>query len=269
MAVEFAEGTVSRSGALYKGPPENIIINEALNGRHEATDLESLIADIEKNGQLIPVQLRKNDKGQPVLIAGHRRWLAISTLNKRRPDNQMEIVGTYRAVTESEGFLVTIAENRERKDVSPIDDAENMRILTQRFSKSPEEIAAIYFPHAKKDAELAEALRFVKQRLALIELAPEAAQAVRDGRLKITAAVALSKMSREQQKAKVAAGGKVKGKDVASAKPAKPEKPDFEALSKKLFTNDVIPDLTNEEVEFMSVARKPLLKIAKALGIVE
>ena len=104
--------------------------------------------------------------------------------------------------------------------------------------------------------------------MALIELAPEAAQAVRDGRIKITAAVALAKMSREQQKEKIAAGGKVKVADVAPTTP-KAEKPDFVALVKKILTHDVIADLNNEDVEFMSVPRKPLLKLARAANIVE
>ena len=124
-------------------------------------------------------------------------------------------------MTETEAFVAAIGENRFRKDVSPIDDAANIELLRRKFNKGDEEIGKIYFPEAITEDELKQALRFVKDRAALLELAPEASQAVRDGRIKITAAVALSKLSREQQRKKVAKTGKIKGKDIKAPKPAK------------------------------------------------
>ena len=222
MAVEFANDSTSRAGALYTDYPENIVIMPELNGRHEHTDVEDLAADIEKNGQLQAVKIRKNDQGQPVLVYGHRRYRAICLLNERNPGNLRKIRCEYTAATDAEAFGMAIRENRCRKDVSPIDDCANITTLRKLFSLTDEDIAAVYFPEAKTDAEKAEALRFVKQRAALVELAPEAAQAVREGRVKITAAVGLSKLTKDQQRTKVAGTGKVKVSDVAKA-PAQPK----------------------------------------------
>jgi ParB/RepB/Spo0J family partition protein len=219
MAVEFANDTTKRAGAEYRDWPENITIMPELNGRHEHTDIEGLAADIRANGQIQPVGIRKNDQGLPLLIYGHRRWRAITLLNERYPAERRYIKCTYTSATsDAEAFQMAIRENRCRKDVSPIDDCANMRTLENKFSYNHEDIAKVYFPEAVTESELAEALRYVKQRLALKELAPEAIEAVREGRAEITAAVGLAKMTKDQQREVVAKPGKIKVKDVVKPK---------------------------------------------------
>jgi ParB-like chromosome segregation protein Spo0J len=215
MAVTFT-GEIGRADAVYSAFPEEIVVIPELNGRHEHTDVEALASDIEANEQLQPVSCRKDDQGRPVLVYGHRRYRAICLLNERNPKSPRKIFFTYKKLTEGEAFVAAIGENRFRKDVSPIDDAANIEILRRKFGKTDEEIARIYFPEALPLDPAP--LKFVKDRAALIELAPEAAQAVRDGRMKLTAAVALSKLSREQQKKKVAKAGRIKGKDIKAPK---------------------------------------------------
>ena len=224
MAVKFANETTKRACALYSDWPENILIVPELNGRHEHTDVETLAADIAKNGQLVPVICRKSDQGLPVLVAGHRRYRAICLLNERNPEQPMRVKFEYAAVSEVEAFSMAIRENRNRKDVSPIDDCANIITLRKRFNSTDEDIAAVYFPEAKTDEEKAEALRYVKQRAFLIELAPEAADAVREGRVKLTAAVGLAKLTKDQQRETVARPGKVRVSDVAK-KPIREAKP--------------------------------------------
>ena len=220
MAVSFV-GEIGRAETTYSAYPEEIVVIPELNGRHEHTDVETLAADIEKNEQLQPVVCRKNDAGNPVLVFGHRRYRAICLLNERNPKSPRKVIFTYKKYSETEAFIAAIGENRFRKDVSPIDDAANIELLRRKFGKTDAEIARVYFPEAITEEELKQALRFVKDRAALIELAPEAAQAVRDGRIKLTSAVALSKLSRDLQKKKIAAKGKIKGKDIKTPKPAK------------------------------------------------
>ena len=214
-------GEIGRSSSQYAAYPEDILIDPELNGRHEHTSVEELAADIAANEQLQPVVCRKDEKGRPVLSFGHRRYRAICLLNERNPKNPRKILFVYKRMDAGEAFVAAIGENRFRKDVSPIDDAANIEILRRRFGKTDEDIAAIYFPEATTEEEAKAALRFVKDRSALIELAPEAAQAVRDGRIKVTAAKALSKLTREQQRIKVSKAGKIKGADVKTPKPAK------------------------------------------------
>ena len=286
MAVEFANDTMKRAGALYTDWPENIIIMPELNGRHEHTDIEALAADIAAHNQLQPVGIRKNDQGQPVLIYGHRRYRAVCLLNERNPEQRRKIFCTYTPVTDAEAFGMAIRENRCRKDVSPIDDCANIRTLENKFGYTYEDIAAVYFPEAKTEAEKVEALRFVKQRAALIELAPEAAQAVRDGRVKLTAAVGLAKLTKDQQRAKVSGNGHVKVSDVrashnhkngtqpktndpapaARTKPAPKSQaalcPEVMAALVDLMSDVALADLNDESLTRVSVDKELLLKLA-------
>jgi ParB-like chromosome segregation protein Spo0J len=282
MAVEFANDTTKRSGAVYRDWPENIIIMPELNGRHEHTDIEALAADIRAHEQLQPVGIRKNDQGQPVLVYGHRRWRAITLLNERYPEERRAIKCFYTdADSDAEAFQMAIRENRCRKDVSPVDDCANMRTLEKKFAYNHEDIAKVYFPEATNEAELAEALRYVKQRLALKELSPEAADAVREGRAEITAAVGLAKMTKDQQRELVAKPGKIKVKDVtkapskakAASKPAaqptapapaptKAKPTSFTKTLLSLLADVTAEDLNCEENEWLSVKRVKLLELA-------
>ena len=53
MAVSFSTD-MSRAESLYSDYPEGVQIEPLLNGRHENTDVESLAADIQANGNLSP-----------------------------------------------------------------------------------------------------------------------------------------------------------------------------------------------------------------------
>lgn len=264
MAVTFATDT-TRTDALYRVWPEDLVILPELSGRHENTDIEELAADIDKNGQDTPALIRKDDEGRPVLVAGHRRYRAICLLNERYPDNRRPLICRHKFLNDVEAFQATIRENRFRRDVSPIDDATNINILKSRFGLSDEDIAAIYFPEAKGGKMQADAVLFVKQRAALIELDPTAAQAVRDGRVKITAAIALSKLTKVQQRKKVETLGKLRVSDVKKVKgPINPK----ELLRKvNAILEDVVGGMLEDaELAYIEIDRKLLLDLATYVG---
>lgn len=265
MAVQWNSETMLRSGDLWGEYPEDIIVMPELNGRHDPTDIEALAADIEKNDQHTPVGLRKNDDGMPVLVYGHRRWEAVALLNKRNPTKKRKLVGTYLRVDENEAFIVAISENRFRKDVSPMDDCANINTLRNRFKLADPEIAKVYFPEAKSKEELAAALRFVTQRGSLIELAPEAATAVRQGTVKITAAVKLAKLSKNMQREKLRnQPSRVKAKDIKT----KPKKAGASILSlvKKALKELQLKALEDTEFAYIEVDRKAMLALYRAVN---
>jgi ParB-like chromosome segregation protein Spo0J len=273
MAVQWESDTMQRAGELWSEYPEVIHVEPDLNGRHENTDIDSLIADIEVNNQHTPCGFRKGEKGETILVYGHRRYRAVLAINKKRAakaEPPIKLLGTYLRLDDKGAFLRAISENRERKDVSPIDDAHNIGTLIERFQYSLEEIAKIYFPDIKSKEEIAEALHFVKQRHALLELAPEAAKAVREKRIKMTAAVELSKLSREAQRSLVNSQptGRIKVKAVKKANPKKNGKEakavDREAvlpLVKKLLKGVEEKQLNNDEYEWIEVKREVLLSL--------
>jgi ParB-like chromosome segregation protein Spo0J len=230
MAVVWTKGIEVTRGTVYSFDPVDIKVIATLNGRHELPDIEWLIEDMLKpageggiKGQIQPIIVR-SDGGAPTLIAGHSRWRAVFEINKRKlTPFPLRINAVYEKCNEEEGFILGISENRFRNATTELDDAHNIRIL-EKFGKTEEEIARIYFPHAKDDKALKSAIHWVKQRQSLLQLAPEAKKAVKEGRIKTTAAVAISKLSAEAQKAIVARPGSIKGSDLKPYSVPKPAK---------------------------------------------
>jgi ParB-like chromosome segregation protein Spo0J len=236
----FSTGTIHRTATMWSDLPENILLPPIeLSGRkhYDEADIASLAAEIFARGQDTPAKVRKNDSGKPILVYGRRRYLAVKYINEHLlapGDEKRELECTYeRDMTDEQALIAAIAENFKRKDVNDMDHAANIERLMKFSKKSVEYVAGIYFPEAKSGKEKADALRWVRERAGLIELAPEAAAAVRDGRAEITAAVELSKLPKDVQRkavaettSTVAGKARIKVKDVQKYKPAPvPRKP--------------------------------------------
>lgn len=221
MSVEFSR-TEFKRGSEYLIAPSEIEVNPDLNGRVDLPDIEWLIKDFKQRGQLQPILIRNNG-GRAALVAGHSRWRAGIAVIERRliPDFKLRCV--YFRGNEQDGFRANIAENRFRSATTALDDAHNIKLLTS-WGQTIAEIAELY-----RDSEA-----WVRARLKMTELTPEAQQAVKEGRLKPTAAAHLAKLSSEQQRKAVAGKGKVKGKDVATPKTPKAAPGNAEAKLKRL-----------------------------------
>jgi hypothetical protein len=212
MAVTFASDTIARTSTLVADYPENIILDPLLNGRYERDTPEvkaavlALAADIAAHGQHTPVKFRKNDAGKPVLVFGYCRWHAVNHLNKQlrakgaSEDQLFKVEGGYEKLDEQGALIAAIGENRFRIGTSPMDDCWNITLLATRWKKSDEDIALIYFPDAKGGDKKAAAVAWVKARAALAELADEAQDAVNKGEIKVTTAVKLAQVPKEEQK---------------------------------------------------------------------
>ncbi len=215
--------------ATYKGLPETIEVRPDLNGRHDKPDIEWLIADILQHGQMQTVGIW-DDGGQPVLAYGYSRWRAISEINKRKLTPKPLLINcTYIRTNEQGAFIRNISENRQRNPTTATDDAHNINKLIESYQMSPENVAKIYFPTAKTEGEIRDAVKWVSSRLELVKLAPEAQKALNDGRIDETAAQAIAKLKTAQQRELLKKDGKVTAKDAnavrAADKPAKPPKP--------------------------------------------
>lgn len=261
MAVQFI-AKHSRTSE-YRFYPEDITIKPELNGRYEKPDIERLITDILTHGQHTPVVIR-NDGGSPVLVAGFSRWRAISEINKRGlAAMKMQIRCTYVQCNEAEAFFLNISENRFRNEVTPLDDAHNIKRLINIYQMTDEQVAGVYFPTAKTEGEIKGARKFVKDRIALISLSAEAEAAVRSGRVKESAAVAIAKLSQAQQHEVLKKEGDIERKDLKPAKAPKPVTRDLELMRRVTAAlEDVAGMLADEEYgEFIEVDRKLLLDL--------
>lgn len=258
MAVNFAVKH-SRTSE-YRLYPEDISIKAEMNGRHEKPEIEWLITDILAHGQHTPVVIR-NDGGAATLVAGFSRWRAISEINKRKlMPVPLQVRCTYVQCNESEAFLINISENRFRNPTTPLDDAHNIKRLLNIYAMTEDQVVAFYFPTAKTETELKAARKFVSDRIALISLSAESQDAVRSGRVKESAAVAISKLSQDHQKEVLKKEGTIKVKDV---KPAKPMARDQELMRRvSAVLEDISGILTDADCpEYVEVDRTLLINL--------
>ena len=91
-------------------------------------------------------------------------------------------------------------------------------------------------------------MKWVCGREKLVELTPEAKDALKAGRLKAPAATKLAKLSAEEQKKAVSAPGKVKVPAKQSDKPAKPTARQFREVISTWATDTTI----NESVRYFA-----------------
>jgi ParB/RepB/Spo0J family partition protein len=212
MSVQFISAHTRTSEYLFF--PEDVIIRPELNGRHILPNIDWLKQDILSRGQLQPVLVR-SDGGKPVLVAGFSRWRAISEINHDRSDgDKLKLRAVYFKGNEADGFMANLAENKVRKDPQPIDDAYNIARL-ERYGRTLPEIAAFY----------GETEAWVKDRLALVNLCQEAQNKVAEGKLKVSAAVAISKLAEKLQKEKIASGKKLTAAGIKAEATGKTPKP--------------------------------------------
>ena len=197
--------------------PEEITVNEEMNGRHELPDIEWLIESILTHGQMQPIVIRK-EAGNPVLTAGFSRWRAVAAINERGlgKGGRIPLRCSYTAMNEEQAFIANIEENRVRNQTTPIDDAYNIQRLINVYRKSETDVAEIYH----------ESTGWIKGRLDMIELTPEMQTAVAEGRVKESAVKAIGKLSKSLQKKAAKIEGKITTKAVKelAGTPAKPIK---------------------------------------------
>jgi len=231
MAVVWnADAGVERTRHGYSISPEKVIILPELTGRYENTDVSDLAADIKENGQLEPAVCWKDENGWPVLAAGHRRWRAITEINKgRKQENRMQLEFIYNeAKTPEEAFDYTVMENRNRAEPTPLDNAYNMHIYQTRFGLGEVSIAKKFFPGIKGD-EIDKAVKKVRSSLKLLELTPEMQALLKEGKMSTSAAEQIAKLPRmtqekvarmAEQLSKKSASGNKKQIQVAAVKQA-------------------------------------------------
>lgn len=209
--------------SIYKFDPAEIKIVSELNGRRELPDIEWLIKDIAEHGQLEPVIVRK-DGERPTLVAGFSRWRAIMEINQRKlTPEPLEILATYFRGNEQAGFIAAVRENRFRNSTTPLDDATNISRM-MAWNMEEKAIAAVYFPDLNGDqTKVKKALAWVRRTVKLVNLSPEAQQAVKEGRIKPSAAAHIAEMASDAQKELAKKQGAITASDVR-AKQGKPER---------------------------------------------
>lgn len=135
--------------------------------RFDDAETADLAASIGLHGVLQPVVVRATADGGYELIAGERR------LRAARLAGLTHIPAVVRESADGEQLELALVENLQRQDLNAIEEAAAYRELIDRFALSHEEVARRV---GKSRVAISNALR-------LLDLTPEAREAIEDGRI--------------------------------------------------------------------------------------
>ncbi|MBO4445821.1 MAG: ParB/RepB/Spo0J family partition protein [Clostridia bacterium] len=98
--------------------------------------LQELANSIERNGILQPILVRPMADGSYQLVAGERRWRAA------RMAGLSEIPVVIKELSDEQAMEISLIENLQREDLNPIEEAEGLQLLIERYNLTQEEAAA-------------------------------------------------------------------------------------------------------------------------------
>lgn len=147
-------------------------------------ELAELRESIKVHGVIQSITVRPVDSGY-VLVAGERRW----RVSKEVLGEDYMIPVTIRNVDDKEAYLLSIAENTERADMHPVEEAEAAHAVVMHCNGDRAEAAR----------KLGWAPAKLRMRLSLMHCAPEVRQALLDGKISLGHAEILAAAPQEKQ----------------------------------------------------------------------
>jgi len=140
------DGVVEIQAVAETRVPSNLVVNVAISDIdknpfqtrcvEDDDALEELGESIKANGVVQPIVVRPAEEaGRYVLILGERRLHASKKIGKTH------IPALVRRVSEQQAAEMTVIENLQREDLSPLEQAEAFRVLSNKFSLTQQQIA--------------------------------------------------------------------------------------------------------------------------------
>lgn len=207
MAKDVFDPSIASRLNSYRIDPRNLKPDPVLNGRAKLPDIAKFRSDFLNPaiGQVQSITIAKVD-GEPVIIDGVTRWRAALEITN-------ECIGPHEggvfflkcqyspAKTPMERYVLTVKANI-RNEPTPEDEAHSIAIFIHTFGQNEAYVAEHVYGRFTLDGK--PDIGWVRERNALNDLTPKALQALRDGKLKSKAAVALAKLTPKEQKEKLA-----------------------------------------------------------------
>lgn len=119
----------------------------------EESEVEELVASIKNHGVLQPILVRPGRDGELQIVAGERRWRAAS----RAKLAQIPVI--IRDMDDLECLEISLVENVQRSNLSPLEEATGYQELISRFQLTQGEVAAKV---GKDRASVANMVRLLK-----------------------------------------------------------------------------------------------------------
>ena len=113
-------------------------LTSTVNVRNEKDDeIQNLVDSIRTNGLISPISVRETENGKYEIVAGHRRYLALKRLNE--PFVECNILENIDSLTDV--YRVQLAENIQRKDMSPLEYVEMFEKLKKEYKFTSAKLA--------------------------------------------------------------------------------------------------------------------------------
>jgi|YNPNPStandDraft_1061719.scaffolds.fasta_scaffold00897_18 ParB family chromosome partitioning protein len=132
--------------------------------RFDQARLEELMQTIKEKGVLSPVLVRPSGEGYE-LISGERRWRAAKLMGLER------IPAIVRPASDREALEISLIENLQREDLSPLEEARAYQALLDLHAATHEQLAA----RLGKDRST------ITNSLRLLKLSPPVQEALEEG----------------------------------------------------------------------------------------
>jgi ParB/RepB/Spo0J family partition protein len=187
------EGPKAGKTDLWTLFPEQIICDDSQNGRHDPHDAAAVLDmaySILAHGQQQPVVVRRVEGNKVQLVLGYRRYKAVQHINTElQRDNPIKLTCRLADCNEEEGFVRNIVENHERSECTPIDNAHNVRRLSEVYQWDDERILKLYHRTAG----------WLAQVRKLLQLPTKTQEAVATGKVTLSAALDLVDLPAKEQ----------------------------------------------------------------------
>lgn len=109
------------------------------NPRADVGDVTDLAATIKAVGLLQPLGVTPDDAGGYTLVVGHRRYAALQLLGAA--DTECKVLAGGKAMTTGDRLESALVENGQRKDLTPIEEAQTYQQLLDEHGYSQRKLA--------------------------------------------------------------------------------------------------------------------------------
>ncbi len=128
--------------------------------------LKELESSIKEHGVIQPLIVREAENGYE-LVAGERRWRASRLAGLKK------VPCIIRNFDDKQNAIVAIIENMQREDLNPIEEAEGLRSMTEKYGFTQEQVSA----------SLGKSRTYITNSIRLLKLPKEIQQFVSDGQM--------------------------------------------------------------------------------------
>jgi ParB family chromosome partitioning protein len=134
---EAGDNRVRTQDAVVRLPIEEVYPNpDQPRKLFDQEELASLADSIRESGVIVPIIVTKTTDGYRI-VAGERRWRASKLAE------QETIPAIIRELSELQVLQQALIENIQRKDLSPLEEAESLKRLIDEYSMKQEEISRL------------------------------------------------------------------------------------------------------------------------------